>query len=706
MGHMTSATIRSRPGLIAFAALAIFALALGFGAHLLIEYRAYLTNGSDLNARLALALDEHTRSVFDAVDHALVTTGERLAEAPRAGGTGPDGGEISSRAIDTYHVRSLGLIDPTGRMTYSTFATGPVGVDLSDRDYFDAHRKNSQAGLFIGMPIVGRASGEWLIPASRRLVAADGSFAGVIVATLPLNTFHDFFRSLQVGENAVVGVVRIDGPILMRQPKGGAIGASLAKGPLLTHYLPQTPVGTYRTSTIIDGIDRIVSYRAIPSLGLVVYVSRAVDDVLAPWKRDLRVLGAIFLACAAIIAAFAAYLVGQEARREAAEAAVKTSERRFRALIEQSNDMITVVDPQGMVTYRSPSSIEVLGVPPEEVVGRPLSERIHPEDKAGLADALRGVAAGPGRRASGCARVRHVDGTWRDIGWTARNAFDVPGVGGIVINSRDITARKQIEAALERAKAAAEAGSQAKSAFLANMSHELRTPLNAVIGFSEIIRGEVLGPVGTARYREYAADINGAGRHLLEIVNDILDLSKLDAAKLQLREQSCIVADLVASTVNILRGEAGKKNLFLSIDVPVSLPDLWADPLRIRQILTNLLSNAIKFTPAGGRVSLSAGVEESGELALVVHDTGIGMTPGQIETAVQPFGQANLTFSRGQQGTGLGLPLAKRLVELHGGRLEIVSTPDVGTRMTVHLPRQRLRRSDIGAVTAPAEASA
>jgi signal transduction histidine kinase len=174
------------------------------------------------------------------------------------------------------------------------------------------------------------------------------------------------------------------------------------------------------------------------------------------------------------------------------------------------------------------------------------------------------------------------------------------------------------------------------------MSHELRTPLNAVIGFSEIIRNEVLGPVGTERYREYAADINGAGRHLLEIVNDILDLSKLDAMKLQLREQSCSVADLVASAVNILRSEADKKGLALNVGVPAGLPDLWVDSLRMRQVLTNLLSNAVKFTPAGGQISLSAAVRASGELALVVRDSGIGMTEAQIETALQPFGQVNL----------------------------------------------------------------
>ncbi|HTP83890.1 MAG TPA: ATP-binding protein [Alphaproteobacteria bacterium] len=697
---MTSAVIRSRPSLVAFAAFAIFALAVGFGTHLLIEYRAYLANGRDLNDRLALALDEHTQAVFDGIDHALVTTAERLADA-RPGG--PPNEAVLSRALEMYHVRSMAVIDPAGRRLYSTIPTAQPGGDLSDRDYFVVQRDNPPVALFIGVPIFGRASGEWVIPASRRLAAADGGFAGVIQATLAQDTFQDFFRSLQIGENAVVGIARVDGPILIREPAGGAIGASLAKAPLLTRYLPRSPVGTYRTSTVIDGVDRIVSYRALPSLGLVVYVSRAVDDVLAAWKRDLRILSTIFLACAAVITAFAAYLFGQAARREAAEAAVKDSERRFRTLIEQSNDMITVVSPDGIVTYRSPSSNEVLGHAPAEVMGSPLLDRVHPDDKACVADALRLVAAEPGRRAGGCTRVRHRDGTWRDIEWTARNAIGVAGLEGIVINSRDITVRKQIEADLQRAKTAAEAASRAKSAFLANMSHELRTPLNAVIGFSEVIRNQVLGPVGIERYREYATDINGAGRHLLEIINDILDLSKLDAMKLQLHEEWCVVADLVASTVTILRGEAETKDLRLSIDVPASLPALWVDPLRIRQVLTNLLSNAVKFTPAGGQVSLSAAVEASGELALVIRDTGIGMTEAQIETALQPFGQANVSLNRPQQGTGLGLPLAKRLIELHGGRLDIVSTPDAGTEMTVRMPASRLLRTEIGAAMATTE---
>ena len=688
---MTSATTHSRPGLVAFGVFAIAALAIGLGTHLLLEYQAYLANGRDLNARLALALDEHTRAVFGAVDHALTITAERLAEPQR-----PDREAILSQALDTYHVRSMALIDRTGRLIYSTIPTAPLGADFSDRDYFAANRDNPRLGLFIGVPIVGRASGERIIPLSRRLAAADGSFAGVIQATLPLNALQDFFRSLQIGENAVVGIVRRDGPILLREPAGRAIGTSLEKGPLFTRYLPLSPAGTYRTSTIVDGVDRIVSYRSVPSLGLVVYVSRAVDDVLAPWRRDLGILGAIFLACAALIAAFTQFLIRQAERREAAEAAVASSERRFRMLIEQSTDMITVVSPDGIVTYRSPSSAEVLGYAPEEVIARPLLDRVHPDDKAQVAAALKHVAAGPRRRAAGSMRVRHKDGTWRYIEWTARNAIDVASLEGIVLNSRDITARKQIEAALQRAKAAAEAANQAKSAFLANMSHELRTPLNAVIGFSEIIRSQVLGPIGVDRYREYAADINGAGRHLLEIIDDILDLSKLEAMKLQLREQRCDVAASIAATVNLLGGEAERKDISLSIDVPADLPALRADPLRVRQILTNLLSNAIKFTPAGGHVSLRACVEPSGELALSIRDTGIGMTETQIETALQPFGQVDVRMSRPQQGTGLGLPLAKRLVELHGGRLDIVSAPQAGTQMTVRLSAGRLLHEQPG----------
>jgi signal transduction histidine kinase len=249
----------------------------------------------------------------------------------------------------------------------------------------------------------------------------------------------------------------------------------------------------------------------------------------------------------------------------------------------------------------------------------------------------------------------------------------------------------QAVATARAAREEAEQASKAKSEFLANMSHELRTPLNAVIGFSELIEQQVRGPVAET-YREYARDINRSGAHLLSIINDILDLSKVEAGKLELHEEEVELASVFRGCVRLIEPKAKEAGLNLHVLTPLSLPPLWADEVRLKQILLNLLSNAVKFTPRGGRVSLSAAV--SGDsVAIIVADSGIGMSSDDIPVALESFRQVESARSRKFEGTGLGLPLAKRLTELHGGTLLVESAPDQGTTVTVHMPVARVREA-------------
>jgi signal transduction histidine kinase len=246
---------------------------------------------------------------------------------------------------------------------------------------------------------------------------------------------------------------------------------------------------------------------------------------------------------------------------------------------------------------------------------------------------------------------------------------------------RDVAARIEIEARLEEA-------SKAKSEFLAQMSHELRTPLNAIIGFSEMIADAVIGPLD-ARYREYGKDINGAGRHLQNIINDILDISKLEDGRLELREEVVSIGDTVEACRRIVAAMAEAAGVALLIAIPGALPLIRSDQLRFRQILLNLMSNGVKFTPSGGRVSVWAAIEPDG-VVISVDDTGIGMKAADIPIALEPFRQIDGALSRRFDGTGLGLPLAKALVELHGGRLHIESAPGQGTAVRVTLPLDRV----------------
>jgi signal transduction histidine kinase len=254
---------------------------------------------------------------------------------------------------------------------------------------------------------------------------------------------------------------------------------------------------------------------------------------------------------------------------------------------------------------------------------------------------------------------------------------------------RVVDLKEQAELSALAAKRSAEEANRAKSEFLANMSHELRTPLNAIIGFSSIIRSEMLGKVNIARYREYAGDIHASGEHLLAIINDILDLSKVEAGKYELAEQDFDADEIMTAAMRLVREKVERSDIELRIVPPDGIVQLSADRRALLQVLINLLANALKFTERG-RILLSGELTDGGGFVYRVTDTGIGMTAAQIKIALQPFGQIQNALTRAQSGTGLGLPLSDRMVRLHGGRLEIQSTPGQGTTVSVHLPPSRV----------------
>ena len=244
----------------------------------------------------------------------------------------------------------------------------------------------------------------------------------------------------------------------------------------------------------------------------------------------------------------------------------------------------------------------------------------------------------------------------------------------------------ELTAELIEAKDAAEAANEAKSVIMANMSHELRTPLNAIIGFAEMLEKEVLGPLGSPRYIDYARDVHMSGIHLLSLINTILDLAKTRAAGLELQQSVFDIRDLVEECVSVMQLQAAKAQLALTLNLPEDALFARVDDTRLRQVLYNLLSNAIKFTDPGGSVTLTARAAPPGRVEIWVIDTGIGMDREEIQTALQPFMQVKQSNGRMTAGTGLGLPFAKSIVELHGGQFDIVSARGKGTSVKVALP--------------------
>ena len=265
---------------------------------------------------------------------------------------------------------------------------------------------------------------------------------------------------------------------------------------------------------------------------------------------------------------------------------------------------------------------------------------------------------------------------------------------------REITARLRCEEALFEAQRQAELANRVKSEFLANMSHELRTPLNAITGFSEVMRNELLGPIGNPKYREYVQDIHASGRRLVDIIDDVFDLAQAESATLELDEEDFDVARVVGAARMSAWEHARKGGIELELEIDDGLPMLRADKAKLGRILAYLLSNAIKFTPAGGKVTLQCRCRWRGGHEFRISDTGIGMDPADIATALAPFRQIDSQINRRFEGTGLGLTLTKALVDLHGGSLDLESEPGVGTLVTVGMPPERVVRSPAGGAAA------
>ena len=262
----------------------------------------------------------------------------------------------------------------------------------------------------------------------------------------------------------------------------------------------------------------------------------------------------------------------------------------------------------------------------------------------------------------------------------------------------DVTERYKAEEMLHWAMEDAEIANRAKSEFLANMSHELRTPLNSVIGFSEILKNQLLGPPDNPKYQEYSADIYDSGKLLLSLISDILDVSKIEVGELEIAEEPINPNDMIEACVRMVSERAERARVALVVEGAGGCPEFLGDERRMKQILLNLLSNAVKFTPPEGRITIDAEMV-NGALRFQVRDTGIGIAADDIPKVLKPFGQVAQTFTRSHEGTGLGLSLAKSLCELQDGVLEITKEPGRGTTVSVTFPAEKILAKTTGGTT-------
>jgi signal transduction histidine kinase/DNA-binding response OmpR family regulator len=631
----------------------------------------------------ARLFDEHIRQAINETDNTIKFIRQDYL---RAGGAF----DLQAWVTNQYSFKELALqftiIGADGRMETTTTAGATPRVDLSDREHFRVHLDSAQDTLFISKPVLGRASGRWSIQLTRRISDADGSFRGVIVASLDPYYLSRFYETIDLGKGGGIAVVGRDRTVRAM--------AGLTRQALGSRYDGETGL----SQALIDGlhvemgenqeVGRVTAYRAINDWPLVVAVR--VDDTDARQRRlaaaaqmrliaaglTVGVLGVILLGIA-YWRRFGAALTALTRSKAAARAA--TSE--LALTLNNMAQGILMVDGSGHVAVVNQNALDLLGLPATFTrQGFPLEVLLLHERGTGesiVVDGHGGATPDPDHLS-----VReHVRGDMVLEICTRHLAG-----GGFVQTYTDITERKRFETALRDARDVAEKASQVRTAFLATMSHEIRTPLNGIIGMSSILETTELTP----QQHGHLKTIHECGEALLDIVNDVLDYAKLDSGAIQLEQTAVDVRGLATSVREMLGPRAQEKKLSFDVviadDVPASIE---TDGTRIRQVLINLVANAVKFTMTGGIIlSVGSRTLTGGRpgLRFSIIDSGIGLAEGSHVHLFKEFSQVDASITRRFGGTGLGLAICKRIVDAMGGEIGVESTLGKGSVFWFDVP--------------------
>lgn len=692
--------VRLRIALLCLVALVVCGLAADAVLEIVRTREEAVAEATRQTSNLAETLELHASSAFRIADLAAVSLADRMSHrAGRPGLTPEEALELIRERLDpSLPYRNLVVTDASGNIRVDGTGIAPT-FNIADRSYFRVHRDRPDAGMFISEPIRSRLGRGWFVAVSRRITDAAGAFAGIAYAVIDLDMFDRFYASLDVGENGVVTLWSREGYTLARRPRDAALADNPARfAELVIPYREPGYRGTRRSVSPIDGKMRVRSMRAATDLPVLVTVGLAEEDFLALWRTNMwqrmGASAAAFLFVAALTLLLFRQLRVLEATTRAlreSEAQARASSGRLTAMVNALPDLAFILDGDGryaeVIGHGSP---DLLAVPAESLHGRSLHD-VLPEPVADrlLAATRETIAGGGPQRLEYPLTTQAGRPAWFE-GRTAVLPADFAPSPMALFLARDITDRVEAAERLARARDLAESASRTKSAFLATMSHELRTPLNAIIGFSEIMVHGMFGPLGNDRYREYATHIHQSGIHLLDLINNILDMSKLEAGRFALEERPVALGEVIAACAALNEVPAGKGGVSVSVEMAGDPPWVMADERALRQILLNLLSNAVKFTPAGGTVTVTVESPSGGPVALRIADTGIGISPEAMEHITEPFHQADTSISRRFGGTGLGLAITRSLVELHGGTLDIDSREGSGTTVTVSLPRERV----------------
>jgi len=693
---------RSGPHLWAIGITLIVIILLGCGTTIWNLRRQTIEQNLVAAGNLGVVLGEQTERYVQLVDRTLEDVQTRVAEL---GIISPDeltstlrteamGHFLRERLANLPRDNGFTLLKADGHVLISTRA--PLDMDLSDRDYYRHFVPSDDLGPFISAPLHSRVIGTPTIYIARRINGPDHTFLGLAVGLIDLQYINDFYRAIKLPLGVSVTLLRSDGLVLVRYPDPTNQVGKWMPAVSAWYQLVAGQGGTYRSPGYLLPEPSVVTVHKLRTWPLVINVATVESVALAKWRQQASIIALGGVGAALVFATLFA-VIGRQFRRQADQnvkltataEALRANEARVIDFVEMSSDWLWEANSELRITWASNSETvrlmgiaERVGMTPWDALGADPAE----PRWARLRDDM--LARRPfrdfrdDREIDRNGQIHHVSVNGNPVFDAAGNFLGYRGTG------RDISAEVQAAQELRLAKERAETASRTKSEFLANMSHELRTPLNAVIGFSELIRDHPSGRT-SASYVEYATEINMAGHLLLDMINDVLDLSKIEAGHYLLADEMVEIGSVVRSCISMLRLRANEGGVRLDNKVNGMRVAVRGDARALKQIAVNLLSNAVKFTPNGGVVSLY--IEDAGEaVALVVADTGIGIDPVALASLGQPFQQADASIGRRFGGSGLGLAISRKLLALHGGTLTIDSALGKGTTVRAIFPRERI----------------